>query len=112
MNTSIGDAIRRLTNIFLVLLLAISAVAAYVQVSDRAFMNGPVLAESETFNANGHCPPYDAAVRGTIFDRTGVKLAWSVPDATATCGYRRVYADPTLSPLIGYFSYKYGTAGI
>jgi len=107
-----GDAIRRLTNIFLTLLLIISAVAAYVQVSDRAFFGGPLLAESMTFNANGHCPPYDAAVRGTIYDRNGVKLAWSVPDKNATCGYKRVYADPSLSPLIGYFSYKYGTAGI
>ena len=112
MNNTIGDAIRRLTNIFIALLLIISAVAAYVQVSDRAFFNGPLLAESETYNANGHCPPYDAAVRGTIYDRNGVKLAWSVPDPNARCGYKRVYADPTLSPLIGYFSYKYGTAGI
>jgi peptidoglycan glycosyltransferase len=112
MNNTIGDAIRRLTNIFIALLLIISAVAAYVQVSDRAFFNGPVLAESETYNANGHCPPYDAAVRGTIYDRNGVKLAWSVQDPNARCGYRRVYADPTLSPLIGYFSYKYGEAGV
>lgn len=112
MNSSISAAVRRLTNIFLALLLIISAVAAYTQLSDRAFFNGPVLAESETYNANGHCPPYDAAVRGTIYDRNGVKLAWSVPDPNARCGYRRVYADPTLSPLIGYFSYKYGTAGI
>lgn len=112
MNNSIGVAIRRLTNIFLALLLIISVVAAYVQVSDRAFFGGPLLAESLTYNANGHCPPYDAAVRGTIYDRNGVKLAWSVPDPTATCGYRRVYADPTLSPLIGYFSYRWGTAGI
>lgn len=112
MNQSMGAAIRRLTTIFLTLLLAISAVAAYVQVSDQAFYGGPALSTSMTFNANGHCPPYDAAVRGTIYDRNGVKLAWSVPDSNATCGYKRVYADPTLSPLIGYFSYKYGTAGI
>lgn len=112
MNTSIGQAIRRLTNIFLGLLLAISIVAAYVQLNDRAFFNGPLLAESETYNANGHCPPYEAPVRGTIYDRNGVKLAWSVPDSNARCGYRRVYADPTLSPLIGYFSYRYGTAGV
>lgn len=112
MNNSMGAAIRRLTTIFLMLLLAISVVAAYVQVSDQAFFNGPALSTSLTFNANGHCPPYDAPVRGTIFDRNGVKLAWSVQDPKATCGYRRVYADPTLSPLLGYFSYKYGTAGI
>lgn len=112
MNNTIGGAIRRLTNIFIVLLLAISGVAAYVQVSDHAFFNGPVLAESDAYNASGHCPPYDAPVRGTIYDRNGVKLAWSVPDSNHRCGYRRMYADPTLSPLIGYFSYKYGTAGI
>jgi penicillin-binding protein A len=112
MITNIGPAIRRLTSIFIALLLIISAVAAYTQLTDRAFYNGPLLAESETYNARGHCPPYDAPVRGTIFDRNGVKLAWSQPDPNATCGYKRVYADPSLSPLIGYFSYKYGTAGI
>ncbi len=112
MNNNIGPAIRRLTSIFIALLLIISAVAAYTQVSDRAFINGPLLAENQTFNLNGNCPPYDAPVRGTIYDRNGVKLAWSVPDANATCGYKRVYADPTLSPLIGYFSYKYGESGI
>ncbi|HEX9037822.1 MAG TPA: penicillin-binding transpeptidase domain-containing protein [Ktedonobacterales bacterium] len=112
MNKNISTAVRRLNTIFISLLLSISVVAAYVQVSDRAFFNGPVLAESQTFNARGHCPPYDAPVRGTIYDRNGVKLAWSVQDPNATCGYRRQYLDPTLSPLIGYFSYKYGTAGI
>jgi peptidoglycan glycosyltransferase len=112
MNNTIGPAIRRLTSIFITLLLIISAVAAYTQVSDRAFFNGPLLAESQTYNARGHCPPYDAPVRGTIYDRNGVKLAWSVPDPNAPCGYKREYLDPTLSPLIGYFSYKYGTAGI
>jgi cell division protein FtsI/penicillin-binding protein 2 len=108
----IGPAIRRLTSIFIALLLIISAVAAYTQVSDQAFFNGPLLAESQTYNARGHCPPYDAPVRGTIYDRNGIKLAWSAPDPNATCGYRREYLDPTLSPLIGYFSYKYGTAGV
>ena len=60
MNTTTGPAIRRLTSIFIALLLIISAVAAYTQVSDRAFWNGPLLAESQTYNARGHCPPYDA----------------------------------------------------
>lgn len=108
----IGPAIRRLNTIFITLLLIISAVAAYTQVSDQAFFNGPLLAENQTYNARGHCPPYDAPVRGTIYDRNGVKLAWSVPDPTAFCGYKREYLDPTLSPLIGYFSYQYGTAGV
>lgn len=111
MNTNINATIRRLTNTFIILLLLISLVAAYVQISDQAFFNGPALAHGQ-YNANGQCPPYNAPIRGTIYDRNGVKLAWSEPDINSTCGYKRVYADPSLSPLIGYFSYQYGTAGI
>ena len=108
---NMGITIRRLTNVFIALLLLISLVAAYVQISDQAFLNGPRLASGD-YNAIGRCPPYDAPIRGTIYDRNGVKLAWSVPDPNAFCGYKRVYADPTLAPLIGYFSYTYGTAGL
>ena len=56
--------------------------------------------------------PDDQPVRGTIYDRNGIKLAWTVRDDNALCGYRRVYADPTLAPLIGYFSYQYGATGL
>ena len=43
---------------------------------------------------------------------TAIRLAWTVLDPKALCGYRRVYADPTLAPLIGYFSYTYGASGL
>jgi peptidoglycan glycosyltransferase len=81
-----------------------------VQVSNQAFLGGPVLAQGDYDPRR--CPPFDAPLRGKIYDRNGVLLAESVPDSAATCGYRRKYYDPTLSPLIGYFSYRFGTAGI
>ena len=102
--------IRRLMSVFTLLFLLISGVAAYVQVSNQAFLGGPVLAQGDYDPRR--CPPFDAPLRGKIFDRNGVLLAESVPDSTATCGYRRKYYDPSLSPLIGYFSYRFGTAGI
>lgn len=110
MNNSMNVTIRRLTNTFIVLFLILSGVAAYVQIQNQAFYNGPVLAAGQ-FDPRT-CPPYDQPVRGTIYDRNGVKLAWSEPDPASPCGYRRRYADPTLAPLIGYFSYRYGTAGV
>jgi peptidoglycan glycosyltransferase len=102
--------IRRLMSVFTLLFLLISGVAAYVQVSNQAFLGGPVLAQGDYDPRK--CPPFDAPLRGKIFDRNGVVLAETVQDNTARCGYRRKYYDASLSPLIGYFSYRYGTAGI
>ncbi|HZC76611.1 MAG TPA: hypothetical protein VE258_02615, partial [Ktedonobacterales bacterium] len=110
MNTNMNVTIRRLTNTFILFFLILSGVAAYIQIDNHAFVNGPELAASQ-YDPR-HCPPYDQPVRGTIYDRNGVKLAWSELDPTAVCGYRRKYADPSLSPLLGYFSYHYGVAGI
>jgi peptidoglycan glycosyltransferase len=103
--------IRRLTSLFIILFLLISGVAAYIQINNHAFLNGPVLAAGP-LDPRVCDAPDDQAWRGTIYDRNGVKLAYSVQDPTADCGYRRVYTDPTLSPVIGYFSYKYGASGI
>jgi cell division protein FtsI/penicillin-binding protein 2 len=103
--------IRRLTNAFIIFFLLISGVAAYVQIGNQAFFNGPALAAS-SLDPRVCDAPDDQPIRGTIYDRNGVKLAWTVRDNNARCGYRRVYADPTLAPLIGYFSYKYGAAGL
>ena len=102
--------IRRLMSVFTMLFLLISGVAAYVQVSNQAFLGGPVLAQGDYDPRR--CPPFDSPLRGRILDRNGVVLAESVKDDTATCGYRRKYYDPSLSALIGYFSYRFGTAGI
>lgn len=110
MNTSMNATIRRLTMTFITLLIVISGITAYIQIGNQAFFNGPVLAHGD-FDKRV-CPPYDAPVRGTIFDRSGKKLAWSEQDDNAPCGYVRKYADATLSPLIGYYSPQFGTAGL
>lgn len=114
MPTNMTATIRRLTMTFIVLLLAISGVAAYVQVSNQAFIDGPTLAQG-SFDPR-ICPPYNAPLRGTIYDRNGIPLAWMAQDDNAQCGYRRVYnpdaVNAGLGPLLGYFSYQYGTAGL
>lgn len=116
MNTGMNTTIRRLTNLFIVLFLIVSGVAAYIQISNQAFYNGPVLANGSYAPLALKCPPYNAPLRGTIYDRNGNKIAWSVPDPNATCGYRREYASwvatSGLAPLIGYFSYTYGASGV
>ena len=116
MNTNMNVTIRRLMNTFVLFFLLISGVAAYVQVSNRAFLNGPDLTPKPDTSFLRTCPPYDQPVRGRILDRNGNVIAQSVPDPKATCGYRREYASwvasSSLAPLIGYFSYKYGAAGI
>jgi len=62
--------------------------------------------------------PYDAAViaasrsvpRGRILDRTGKVLARNKKDANGEL--YRVYAGPTISPVVGYASPRYGRAGL
>jgi len=62
--------------------------------------------------------PYDAAViaaarsvpRGRILDRTGKVLAWNKKDGKGEL--YRVYAGPTISPVVGYASPRYGRAGL
>src|SRR6185312_6157727 len=115
MNTMTTGAIRRLLTTFLILFLILSGVAAYVQIFNQAFINGPALAHG-SYDPR-ICPPYDTPIRGTIFDRNGVKLAWTVQDPKSQpCGYRREYdprvATSGLAPLLGYFSTHYGTAGV
>lgn len=103
-------------NTFVLFFLLVSGVAAYVQISNHAFLNGPDLTPKPDTSFLRTCPPYDQPLRGRILDRNGNVIAQSVADPKATCGYRREYAPwvatSGLAPLIGYFSYKYGMAGI
>ena len=109
--SDINVTIRRLMNLFIILFLLISGVAAYVQINNQAFFNGPRLANGP-LDPRACDAPDDQSIRGTIYDRNGIPLAWTVRDPSALCGYRRVYADPTLAPVIGYFSYTYGASGL
>ncbi|MFL5624504.1 MAG: peptidoglycan D,D-transpeptidase FtsI family protein [Ktedonobacteraceae bacterium] len=105
----IGTSIRRLTQLFIILFLALSGGLVYWQV---------VVAQQVTSNIhNGrHCLPDSAPLRGRILDRNGVVLAESKPDPNGICGYRRYYyldKYPSLASLIGYYiSPNYGSSGI
>lgn len=114
MNTNMNVTMRQLMTAFIILFLLISGVAAYIQIGNQAFFNGPTLASGQYDQRK--CPPYDSPLRGKIFDRNGNLIAQTVPDPNAPCGYRRQYASwvasSGLAPLIGYFSYQYGTGGV
>ncbi len=92
----ISANIRKLTQMFIVLFLALSGGLVYWQV---------VVAQQVTANIhNGrHCLLDNAPVRGRILDRHGKVLAETtkVPGA---CGYLRHYTDPSLAGLIGYYA--------
>lgn len=49
-------------------------------------------------------------LRGEIFDRDGVRLAWNKRDKNGEP--YRVYASTALAPVIGYASRQYGTTGL
>ena len=87
--------IRQMTNIFILLFLALSGALVYWQV-----------AVAQQVSANVHNSriilPGNTPVRGNIFDRNGVLLAYSKPDPNAIGGYTRTYTDPSLAGLIGY----------
>ncbi|GCE11264.1 penicillin-binding transpeptidase domain-containing protein [Tengunoibacter tsumagoiensis] len=101
----ISVSIRKLTQLFIVLFLALSGGLVYWQV---------VVADSVSSNPhnNRKCLFQNAAIRGRIFDRNGILLADSKPDSTSGCGYTRHYYDPSLAGLIGYYVPGYEVRGI
>ncbi len=95
--------IRKLMNFFIVLFVVITGVLVYWQVGQaQALTNSPYKV----------CIASEQPIRGNIYDRNGVLLAYSVRDNNSPCGWRRMYTIPSLSPLLGYFSYTYGATGI
>ena len=105
---NISRSIRRLTQLFIILFIALSGGLVYWQA---------VVAQQVTSNIhnNRHCLADSAPIRGRIFDRNGVLLADSEP-STTTCGYQRHYFlknYPSLAGLIGYYiSPLFGSSGI
>ena len=104
---NISRSIRRLTNIFLVLFVALSAGLVYWQV---------VVAQQVTsntyLNGNRLCTSDATPIRGNIYDRNGVLLAYSVKsDDPGLCGYKRVYTKDAvgLEGLIGYYINPFST---
>ncbi len=102
---NISSSIRKLAQFFLVFFIALSGGLVYWQV---------VVAQQVSTNPHNsrRCLLANAPVRGTIYDRNGVKLAWSSPDKDARCGYVRHYAEPSLAGLIGYYVYGYRSTGL
>jgi peptidoglycan glycosyltransferase len=101
----VNRSISRLTNVFLALFMLLSVGVVYWQV-----FQSQTLATS-TYNPS-LCDVGNQPVRGSIYDRNGVLLAYSQVDPKAPCNYRRYYCFPSLSPIIGYFSYIYGETGL
>lgn len=92
----INASIRKLAIIFMVMFIAVSGFLVYWQV-----------VKADQVTASPHnprlCQPDNVPLRGNIYDRNGVVLAYSVPDAHACGGYTRRYTDPSLAGLIGYY---------
>ncbi len=94
---NINTSIRRLTNLFIILFVVLSGWMVYWQV---------IVGQQVSSNAHNsrRCLIENSPLRGTIYDRNGQWLAKSVADANAQCGYRRMYFDPSLAGLIGYYA--------
>src|SRR5438045_8818833 len=102
---NISNNIRKLSQLFVIFFITLSAVLVYWQV---------VVAQQITSNIhnNRHCLSDSAPVRGRIFDRNGVLLAESKLSSNAACGYQRHYYlnnYPSLArPIDYYISPLYG----
>lgn len=108
---NIRTNIRRLTGIFLALFVALSAGLVYWQVIVAAQVTAnPALTYTR------QCTSESAPLRGKIFDRNGVLLAYSVPsNIPGLCGYKRIYtpAAQGMEGLLGYYiSPLFSTSGV
>ena len=94
--------IRRLAAVLTICFVAVALGLTYWQV---------IRAQELVYGAyNPRLAKEDAQiVRGSILDRNGRKLVYS--DSTAN-GVQRHYTDPTTAQVTGYYSAKYGTAGL
>src|SRR5450631_1905244 len=100
---NLSASIRKLTLLFVVLFMALSAGLVYWQV---------VVAQQVTANPHNNRMnlPDSAPQRGRIFDRNGVLLAETIP--TDNGGYIRHYTESSLAGLIGYYAPGFRTTGI
>lgn len=103
--------IHRLINLFLALFIALSAGLVYWQV-----VVAQQVASNPNLNYQRQCTSESAPLRGNIYDRNGVLLAYSVKtNIPYLCDYKRVYtaAAQGLEGLIGYYiSPQFASTGI
>jgi len=108
---NISSSIRRLTYLIIILFVGLSAGLVYWQVVAAHQV------ASNTFSTfSRQCSNDNAPIRGRIYDRNGVLLAYSKPSNNPTmCGYQRVYTKDaqSLEGVIGYYiSPLFGFTGI
>lgn len=95
---NISGNVRKLMMAFIGLFMLLSGGLVYWQVG---------VASQVTANPHNSrsCTPDSAPARGNIYDRNGILLAKSMPFSSALgCSYMRVYTDPSLAGLIGYYA--------
>jgi penicillin-binding protein A len=99
----IGAALGRVATVLGLAFASLALGAGYWQV-----------VESQNLSTSGDDAAVIAAarnvLRGEIFDRDGVRLAWNKRDRNDEPF--RVYADPSLSGVLGYSNRQFGTAGL
>jgi peptidoglycan glycosyltransferase len=99
----IGAALGRVAMVLAIAFGSLALGAGYWQV-----------VESQNLSTSGDDAAVIAAarnvLRGEIFDRDGVRLAWNKRDRNDEP--YRVYADDSLSGVIGYANRQFGTAGL
>ena len=104
---NISGSIRKLNNIFLALFIVLSAGLVYWQVAVAQLVTSPMRdGVTNPLTYTRQCTSESVPIRGKIFDRNGVLLAYSVPsDIPGLCGYKRVYTQAAqgLEGLIGYY---------
>ena len=100
---NLSTSIRKLTLLFVVLFMALSAGLVYWQV---------IVAQQVASNPHNNRVnlPDSAPQRGKIFDRNGVLLAETIPNGNG--GYIRHYTEPSLAGLIGYYVPGFPATGI
>jgi peptidoglycan glycosyltransferase len=102
----IDRPIRNMLNVFVLLFLVVTGFLVYWQVGQAdALVKSP-------YNIST-CTADSIPQRGTIYDRNGTKLAYSVKNPDYPCGWQRVYTDPTLAPVLGFYDPTgYGVTGL
>src|SRR5947207_6545301 len=93
---NIGANIRKLTLLFVALFIALSTGLVYWQVVVAQDVSGNV-------HNSRRCLANASSIRGNIYDRNGVLLAYSVPANGVCGGYLRHYTEPSLAGVIGYY---------
>ncbi len=96
--------IRRLATLFSLAICALIVYLTYWQV-----VVADELRSKMPFNAPRLQAAEARVTRGTIRDRNGQRLAWT--EQTAQGPVRR-YASPTLAHVVGYYSFRFGTANV